>query len=116
MLIICSKWLIILLYGEAFLKSVFPLCILAIALIPTETNRFFNNALIGMGRQKIVAYSIFVGMILNVALNIVFIPIYTYTAAAYTTLFSESVVALIDLFFLLRYFKIDIRFDEAKLL
>lgn len=103
-IILCRKWLVVLLYGNDFLDAAIPLAILGLAIVPMEANRFFNNALIAMGRQKVVGISIFAGAVFNVVTNIVFIPKYSYQAAAYTTLATEFIVAVIGFVFILREF------------
>lgn len=103
-MIACRKWLVVVLYGSEFLEASSALAVLGVAILPMEANRFFNNALIAMGKQKIVGISIFVGSVFNVTTNLIFIPVYSYQAAAYTTLATECIVAIIGLLFILRDF------------
>ncbi len=107
LIVSCSQWLIVILYGRDFIAASVPLAILGIAIIPMELNRFLNNTLIAIGRQRVVGVSVFIGTIFNVVSNIILIPQYSYKAAACTTLATECIVMLIDLFFVINKFRKD---------
>lgn len=104
-ILVCKDWLVVLLYGKDFSEAALPLAVLGIAIIPMEVNRFFNNTLIAMGKQKVVGISIFAGSVFNVVTNLIFIPMYSYMAAAYTTLATECIVALVGLVFVIGGFR-----------
>lgn len=62
----------------------------------TSVAHMYSNVLVYYKKTKYVMYGSAIAAVLNVGLNAVFIPIYGYMAAAYTTLFSYVVMALIE--------------------
>ena len=56
----------------------------------------YSNILIYYKKTKYVMYGSLIAAILNIILNAIFIPIYGYMAAAYTTLFGYIVMSLIE--------------------
>lgn len=106
-LIVFSKGLIMVLYGEKYMESVSTLIIFSIALIPMESNRFFNNTLVSMNCQKTVGTIVPVGTIVNIIANCVLIPQYSYIGAAITTLCTELLVAIVGFCAIIRRFRYD---------
>ena len=54
------------------------------------TNLFGNQILVPKGNEKRFTVAVFVGMIINLLLNLVFIPIYGAEGAAFATLITET--------------------------
>ena len=96
---IIGKTVVVALYGLDFEQSVIPLYILTFSLAPASINRFLGYLLLGIGRQKGAALASGVGAMINVILNIMFIPMFGMSAAAFSTVISESVVAIIEMYF-----------------
>ncbi len=51
----------------------------------------------------------FVGMVISVAINMLYIPSYSFKAAAYAQLFSESIVSLISVFYAIKVYPLKIK-------
>lgn len=62
----------------------------------TSVAHLYSNILVYYKRTEYVMYGSFVAAILNIVLNAIFIPLYGYYAAAYTTLIGYVVMALIE--------------------
>ncbi|MBI4029533.1 MAG: flippase [Candidatus Blackburnbacteria bacterium] len=81
-----------LLWGASSLPSVLPLRILSIALIFSFFNHLTGYSLIALGKQKT---SLLIGVFalgLNLVLNLLLIPAYSYRAASVMTLVTEAFV------------------------
>ena len=100
---IIGKPVVVALYGSDFRQSVTPLLILTFSLAPASINRFLGYLLLGIGRQKSAALASCAGAIINVILNVFFIPFFGMSAAASTTVISETVVAIIEMAFVKKY-------------
>ncbi len=66
-------------------------------------NIFLGNPLLAWNRRKLYMIAISLGAILNVALNIIFIPGYSYIGSAWATVASEIIVFLTFLIIYLKY-------------
>ena len=86
-------------YGKEYIGSVFPLMILALNVLVISVNVFFGNPLTVWGKQKAYSVAITFGAIVNIILNLVLIPKYSYNGAALATLLSE-VAVFIGVFYL----------------
>ncbi len=88
-----SPELIKVVLGSSYLPVVKPLRILSIALIFAVLANFFANCvLISLRKEKIVMTATVIGALLNIVLNLVLIPVWGESAAAFTTLLAESCV------------------------
>lgn len=72
--------------------SAIPFKILLLSLPLFFLTSFLQWILIVLQKQKYLMYIYFLSLILNVALNIIYIPKYSYVASAYITVFSEALV------------------------
>jgi O-antigen/teichoic acid export membrane protein len=93
-----SDGLFKLLYTTEYLPAVITFQILTLTLIFNSMNSIQNSLLIAADRQKVNTVSVGVCCALNLLLNYLLIPIYSYNGAAIATLL--SVVALFTLQFL----------------
>lgn len=85
-----------LLSGNEYIDATSPLQILSIALIfATLGNVFINVILIPFKREKIVLIITTLSASVNIILNYLFIPSYSYNATATTTLIAEIIVFII---------------------
>lgn len=75
---------------NSFDASVTPLRILAVALVFTFASATFANLLLALNRQTVLVAISLAGIVVNVTLNLYFIPRYSYTGAAITTVISEG--------------------------
>lgn len=79
-------------FGAKYSPASIPLSILSLNAAVISLNMFFGNPLIAWGRQKEYSLAITAGALTNVILNVILIPEYSYTGAAFATLISEVVV------------------------
>lgn len=75
--------------GKGFEEAIFPLRILGIAIFFGFINSIFANIVIASNRQKDILFISITGVSLNLILNMMFIPQYSYNACAIITAFSE---------------------------
>lgn len=75
--------------GKDFAEAVFPLRMLGCALLFSFINTLFAYIVIAVNRQKEILFISISGIIINLLLNIVFIPHYSYNACAAITAVSE---------------------------
>ncbi len=87
--------IIILLFGNAFLASAIALQILIWATVFTFSNASYVQLFQSINRQMTVTKITFIGMVINIILNLILIPKYSYIAASFNTLLTESIVAIL---------------------
>ena len=81
--------------GPGFDGAVPALHILLVCVIPLSlTNLFGNQLLMPLGLEKRYAFSVFVGLFINLTLNLALIPFFGSVGAAIGTFFTESWNAL----------------------
>jgi O-antigen/teichoic acid export membrane protein len=80
---------------NGFDAAVTPLRILAVALVFAFGNAIFANLLLALDRQASLVAVSAAGLALNVGLNLVAIPRWSYTGAAATTVVTEALGALV---------------------
>ena len=98
--ILISNQSLQLLSGKDYLLATNALKLLAIALVFSTSGSFIaNTVLIVTGQEKKIFVATVIGAIVNLSLNFIFIPLYSYTGAAMTTLIAEFVVFNIQLYF-----------------
>lgn len=86
--------LIVWTYGETFAPAAFVLKILALSLVPATQNNLFVVYLYARGDEKFVNLLIFVGIVLNISLCLVFIPTWGEAGPAMALLLAESILFL----------------------
>jgi O-antigen/teichoic acid export membrane protein len=101
-LYLISGPLIKLLYTAKFIPSINVLQILSAALVGNALNNLTGIILNGIGLFKAVMYITLFGLIVNVALNFVFIPLYGITGASIVTVVTEFVIFFFELYYVLR--------------
>ena len=88
--------------GTAFSPAASALKILALALGVLFFGNLFGNAIVAIGKQKLFIYVYVFLIIFNVALNLIFIPKYSFIGAAWTTLASEVLSTVCAVFIIYR--------------
>jgi O-antigen/teichoic acid export membrane protein len=76
-------------YGDKFLPSADILEVLSWAILLFFVNFLLSNLLIASGREKINAWNLVGATVLNIVLNLIWIPKYEAVGAAWATLFCE---------------------------
>lgn len=97
LLLVAGHWLIILLYSDAFLKSIRPFQILLIGAVTISGCNILGNDLRGRGKPMLNTYITGASVILNITLNIFWIPKFGILGAAWATSISYAVALLITL-------------------
>ncbi len=101
-----SGWLIPFIYTEKFNDSVLVLKLLSVGIIAAGLNNLTGVTLNGIGLFKVVMYITLAGLIINVFLNILFIPAYGILAASVITVITEYFILFFELYYLLKVLKI----------
>jgi len=89
-----SSWLVILLYGDAYKDAGSVLLLLTWTVFPVFIGTVWSQWLLIEERQYLAIYSHLSGLIINVVLNYLFIPLFGIRAAAVAALLSSYLSAL----------------------
>ena len=87
-----GPFLISLLGGSEFVKSLAPLRILSLSLVFLYLSGLFMITLIILEKQKQLFYIYAAASILNIVLNLLFIPKFSYLATSYTSMITQLVI------------------------
>jgi O-antigen/teichoic acid export membrane protein len=93
--VILAPFLINLIYGSKFDNSVLPFRLLLIGLPVFYLSNLYMWILILLKRQTPMFFIYTLGMLLNIALNLYFIPHFSYLASAIITGVSEGVILIL---------------------
>jgi O-antigen/teichoic acid export membrane protein len=93
--VLLAKDIILLIGGEEFLESVLVLQILLFALAGMFFGHFFNTLLIVANKQKLLLYLLAACAVVNIALNILLIPTYSYVGAAIASTVTETLIVIL---------------------
>ncbi len=85
-----SRPIILTFYGEAFAPAILPLSILAWLLPMVFVSEFLRYTALVVGQEKKAATAILLASLVNMILNLLFIPRYGLLAASVTTLITEA--------------------------
>jgi O-antigen/teichoic acid export membrane protein len=88
---IISKYLLLTIFGEKFLGALPALYICAWSTIGASLNSFAQQIFVIENSTKNISISAFLGMITNITLNLILIPIYGISGAATATLISYAI-------------------------
>ncbi len=102
-ILIFSQYIIVFLYSSKFIESTSVLRILSIAVIFMGLNNLLGSVLNGLGKFKENRNVTLLCLLINVLLNIIFIPLYGIIAAAVTTVITEFLVMIGDAFYLRKF-------------
>ncbi|PJE59802.1 MAG: hypothetical protein COU85_01695 [Candidatus Portnoybacteria bacterium CG10_big_fil_rev_8_21_14_0_10_44_7] len=108
-----AKQIIYLLAGSDFAPAASALRWLMVALSLIFLGALYSNMLIAANLQKKLTLVYGVGAVVNLALNLVFIPRFSYNGAAATTVFTELLVTFLMFLFLARQIKFRPSFRSA---
>ncbi|MFZ6036591.1 MAG: polysaccharide biosynthesis C-terminal domain-containing protein [Patescibacteria group bacterium] len=90
-------------YGNSFIDAFPALVILLPGIVMTSINYVLFNSLAALGKPGLNAISLIVGLVINIALNIVLIPYGGIVGAALASTVSYTLTTLITIAFVLRY-------------
>jgi O-antigen/teichoic acid export membrane protein len=111
--IAAAEPLVELLYGSEFTSGSTVLTILIAAFIPICIGNVAGNMVVAMDLQRRYIWLAALGLVVNVALNLVLIPEYGIEAAAWVTLATEVVVVSLSTIMVLR--RIEMRLSLRRL-
>lgn len=87
---ICAKYIILIMGGTALIRSVSVLRLLSLVLFFSILSGVIMNAMnISLKKEKDNLIVTIISALINIILNFLFIPIFSYNGAAFTTLISE---------------------------
>ena len=89
---ILSNQIINLIFGKAFLESAPALQILIWATVLTFGNAAFVQLFQSTNKQILLTKITFIGMVVNITLNFILIPKFSYIAASFNTLITELII------------------------
>ncbi|MBC7220188.1 flippase [Candidatus Bipolaricaulota bacterium] len=101
-LALLSRWIVLLLYSEAFLPAVGALQALLVGIVALSAGRVLSNDIAGRGRPGLNIYTGVAAVATNVILNIIWIPRYGIAGAAWASTASYTLSFLGALFFYCR--------------
>ena len=99
--------LVMFFYSTKFESSGFILKILSFSLIGMGLNNLFGTALNGNGNYKTVMYITLSALLINILLNLIYIPIYGIKAAAIITVITEWLIFAGEFTYLIYFFRTD---------
>ena len=100
-----SEFIIKIIYTNKFDESIIILKLLSFAILGLALNNLTGVVLTGIGLFKENMIVTMIGLLLNVILNIIFIPLYGIIACAIITIMTEYFIFAGDIFFLNKFFK-----------
>ncbi len=109
LVIISAYPAIILLYSSAYRESVIPMIILAPAILASGYSKMLSSELSADGIVHIQLFSSLFCLLINVALNLYFIPKLKIVGASISSLVSYSINAIILVLFFLKHYKKSIK-------
>ncbi|MCX8011457.1 MAG: polysaccharide biosynthesis C-terminal domain-containing protein, partial [Ignavibacteria bacterium] len=96
------QFLIEIFYGKAFIVSSNLLSILAFGIPAMFLNNFTGVILNSVRREKIPMFTTAFAVLINISLNLMLIPKYGVFGAVLTTIITETFLALIQFFFIMK--------------
>jgi len=102
---ILAPFIVKLFFSEIYIEASGVLKILSFAIVPLGLNGLTGNTLNAIGLFKQNLYVTIIGLIFNVIMNIIFIPVFSIFAAAYISLLTEIIILLIDIFYIYKFIK-----------
>jgi O-antigen/teichoic acid export membrane protein len=105
LLFLFSDLLVKIVYTEKFMPSALILKIVSFAVIGLALNNLTGVILNGLGLYRENMYVTFTGLVINVILNFIFIPVYGIIAAALISIITEYFIFLGDYFFIKQHLK-----------
>jgi len=106
--------IVVLIGGQQFVASALVLKILSFAIGLIFLGNLFGYSIIALNKQKTGAWIYLSGMIFNIITNLIFIPKYSYFAAAVITVATELLVTILMVYLIYRTIHCFPRFKLIK--
>ncbi len=105
---ILAKEIILLIYGEEYLPSVqaFQILIFAVGII--FISQLVSSNITAINKQKINMWLTLINVFLNITLNFLLIPLWSFIGASIATVATEGTGALMALLYTMKYLKIPV--------
>lgn len=94
--IVLIKPAVLIIFGKEFLPAVLPFCILSIALIFWSMSTIINQYYASLKFPIFIIWLWLFGLLLNIALNLIFVPKYGIIAAAVSSLITYFLIWLVS--------------------
>ena len=105
-IIVISRPLILLFSGENFIGAIPSMIVMAPIIVTASLSSSLTNVVLTPNRlERYTFYSEIIGCILNIILNIIFIPLWGVFGAAFATLLVETTVTVYRLIFCIPFIK-----------
>lgn len=101
--------------GNEYGGAVVALRILSLSLIVSYFNHLNGYTMIALGKQRQSLVIALFALTVNVGLNLIFIPIYSYKAAAFITFITEGIIVVMSLYFLHREIGVTFSFRQIPI-
>lgn len=95
--------IILLIYGNQYIGSIIALKILIWSIPLIFLAVFSASILISINKQNLLLKIISISLIINIVLNVIFIPSFSYIAASVSTVITELIQASLTSFFLFKF-------------
>lgn len=100
-------------FGEHFSGAIIPLQIVVLVVIAIGLNNLTGaQILISLGYDKLFLYSVLSGTVSNFVINLILIPSYGASGAAFASVFAETLILFVTSYFV--YKQTPIRFHNKK--
>lgn len=114
--VILSKEIIILLFGEKYIEAYVPFIVLMVYILVLFMRETYGYSLNAWNMEDKYLKSVIISAVMNLALNLIFIPKYGIIAAAFTTLISEIINFIIMRRYSIKVVRTDYFMNFIKLL
>lgn len=92
-------------FSESYIGAAGVLKILSFAILPIGLNGLTGNTLNAIGFFRQNMYVTIIGLVFNVLMNLIFIPVFSIYAASVISLLTEIIVLVIDVFLIYKFIK-----------
>jgi len=103
MVTLLADKIILLVYGAQFSETVIVLQILIWAIPFIFLNYVFSTLMVSINRQHLALKVVFISMGLNIVLNLIFIPLFSYLGSSVITIITELTDFILYFYLLSRY-------------
>ncbi|MCX6159468.1 MAG: oligosaccharide flippase family protein [Ignavibacteriae bacterium] len=98
--LLLSKSIIVYVYGEKYLPSVFLLQVLSVSIIPLAFNNLTGITLNGLGMFRENLIVVLFALLINVVFNVILLTYIGVIGAVYSTLLTEVFILVFDIYYL----------------